>query len=102
MTYFKLSENFPINIDTVPCQQAPMYLLSAMEDLGSDGKIFTREKLVEWMEENLNNENIKYNKKLKSIKNLKNYWNLAHKEGLNGARPHNARILNFKTYYIKI
>ena len=100
-TEYILTESFPTNIDEENCQQAPKYLLKGMEELGKNGNRFTRRNLLQWMEENINNpEYIRYTSNIRGINNLKTYWNLAKKyHSDENHTPHNARILNFDTFY---
>jgi len=92
---FKISRSFPKEINNVICQSGPKYLLLSMKEVSNIHGYFTRELLIDWMIKNKDNEEyISFNKNVTSDNNIKNYWNLAHNQN------HNARILEFKEYYV--
>jgi len=92
---FKISRSFPDDINNVICQPGPKYLLTSMKEVSTTHGFFTKELIIDWMIKNKDNEEyISFNKKLSSDNNIKNYWNLAHNQN------HNARILDFKEYYV--
>ena len=92
---FKISRSFPEDIDNVICQQGPKYLLLSMKEVSNIHGFFTRELLIDWMIKNKDNEEyLSFNKNVTSNNNIKKYWNLAHNKN------HNARILEFKEYYV--
>ena len=103
-TRYKLTREMPNDIDVVHCQPASRYLLKGMEQLGSNGTSFTRKDLIQWMEDNLDDPQYNsYTSNIRSKKNLKNYWNLARMyRSNNNNTPHNARILNFDTFYREV
>ena len=92
---FKISRSFPKDIDSVICQPQPKYLLTSMKEVSNIHGYFTRKLLIDWMIENKDNELYRsFNKNVKSNNNITKYWNLAHNKN------HNARILDFKEYYV--
>ena len=92
---FKISRSFPKEINNVICQPGPKYLLLSMKEVSNIHGYFTRKLLIDWMIENKDNEVYRsFNKNVTSVNNIKNYWNLAHNQN------HNARILDFKEYYV--
>jgi len=92
---FKISRSFPKEINNVICQPGPKYLLLSMKVVSNIHGYFTRKLLIDWMIENKDNEVYRsFNKNVTSVNNIKNYWNLAHNQN------HNARILDFKEYYV--
>ena len=92
---FKISRSFPKEINNVICQSGPKYLLLSMKEVSNIHGYFTKELIIDWMIKNKDNEEyISFNKNVTSNNNIKKYWNLAH--NIN----HNARILDFKEYYV--
>ena len=92
---FKISRIFPKDIDNVICQQCPKFLLLSMKEVSNIHGYFTRELLNDWMIKNKDNEEyLTFNKNVTSNNNIKKYWYLAHNKN------HNARILDFKEYYV--
>ena len=92
---FKISRSFPKEINNVICQPGPKYLLLSMKEVSNIHGYFTRELLIDWMIKNKDNEEyLSFNKNVTSDNNIKNYWNLSHNQN------HNARILDFKEYYV--
>jgi len=92
---FKISRSFLKEINNVICQPGPKYLLLSMKVVSNIHGYFTRKLLIDWMIENKDNEVYRsFNKNVTSVNNIKNYWNLAHNQN------HNARILDFKEYYV--
>jgi len=92
---FKISRSFPEDIDNVICQQCPKFLLLSMKEVSNIHGYFTRELLNDWMIKNKDNEEyLSFNKNVTSDNNIKKYWYLAHNQN------HNARILDFKEYYV--
>jgi len=92
---FKISRSFPKDIDNVICQPGPKYLLLSMKEVSNIHGYFTKELIIDWMIKNkYNEEYLTFNKNVTSNNNIKNYWYLAHNKN------HNARILDFKEYYV--
>ena len=92
---FKISRIFPKDIDNVICQPGPKYLLLSMKEVSNIHGYFTKELIIDWMIKNkYNEEYLTFNKNVTSNNNIKNYWYLAHNKN------HNARILDFKEYYV--
>lgn len=81
------------DIDNLQIQEAPKYLLRCMKQLGNNNTIFTYEDLVLYMKVNKDTVLYKGKNKIKSNKNIENYWNYAksHKT---------AYIPKFDDYYI--
>lgn len=81
------------DIDNLQIQEAPKYLLRCMKQIGNNNIVFTYEDLVLYMKVNKDTILYKGKNKIKSIKNIENYWNYAksHKT---------AYIPNFDDYYI--
>ena len=100
-THYTITSSFPRDIDNVPCQPAPKFLLTAIREVYNTNNYFTRNEVNSWMVENMNNplyEN--YNSGISSDKNVKKYWNLAHKNlSDQNHTPHNSRILNIQSFY---
>jgi hypothetical protein len=100
-THYTITDSFPRDIDNVPCQPTPKFLLTAIREVYNTNNYFTRAEVNTWMIENINNPLYEdYNGGIRSENNLKNYWNNAHKN-MNDENhsPHNSRILNFQTFY---
>ena len=92
---FKISRIFPKDIDNVICQPGPKYLLLSMKEVSNIHGYFTKELIIDWMIKNkYNEEYLTFNKNVTSNNNIKKYWYLAHNQN------HNARILDFKEYYV--
>ena len=76
------------------CQPAPKLLLRSMWELGKENKKFTYSTLVNFMIRNKNNRDYYKGRQIRSIKNIKKYWDYAKD------KQHNANIPNFEIYFI--
>ena len=95
-TRIELTQIFDnLDIDSLPIQEAPKYLLRCMREIPkeSDGT-FLYCDLVQYMRSHIDNEDLYQGNGITSLDNISQYWRYAI------SPTHGARIPNFQDYFV--